>query len=79
MEAKKTKVWNHKKYPYGEMFIMRKRVKEYINGHGFDMNNLVPDILNSIAIKILDDAILRAYLSRKRVTVMPTDMSLLTL
>lgn len=75
LEEAKSKVNNHPRVPFHRMIVYRARVLKYVNQHGLFCSKIIPDIMNTINQRILDQAITRVYLQGNRRTVKANDMA----
>ncbi len=65
---------NFPKYAPEQMMVYRTRVQRYVNEHGLYMSKHIPDVLNRLNFELLDRAMTRVWLEKKRFTVMPRDI-----
>ena len=80
LEVIKAKLKTTRKYKTDDMTVMRSALKRYVNSHGFFMSRDLPDAINTIVIRLVDEAIGRVYslpTHMERITVRPGDLSLL--
>lgn len=80
LEVIKSKLVNVRKYKTDNMMITRAHLKKYVNSYGFYMSKDLPDAINTIVMKMVEEAIGRVYClpgRMERITVRPSDLPLL--
>lgn len=80
LEVIKSKLVTTRKYRTDDMLVMRSAIKRYINSYGFFMSKDLPDAINLIVTRLVDEAMGRVYslpTKTERITVRPGDLSLL--
>lgn len=77
LEINKSKLVNTAKYKYADMLLNRQACKRYINSYGFFMATVLPDALNTIVKRMIDEAIARVYIlpgRMERITIRAGDL-----
>jgi histone H3/H4 len=80
LEVIKSKLKMIRKYKTDVMVINRFKIKKLVNSYGFYMSKDLPDAVNSIVERLVEEAIGRVYSlpsSQERITIKPTDLPLL--
>lgn len=75
LEEAKAKINNHPRVPFHRMMVYRSRILKYANQRGLFCSAIIPDIMNTINQRIMDQAITRVYLQGNRRTVKASDMA----
>lgn len=80
LEVIKAKLTTTRKYKTDDMVVTRSALKRYVNSYGFFMSRDLPDAINTIVLRLVDEAMGRVYslpTHMERITVRPGDLSLL--
>lgn len=77
LEVLRSKLTNIRKYKADDMVVIRSRLQKMLHRYGFFMSPDLPDAVNAIVIRMVEEAIARVYNlpgRMERITVRPSDL-----